>query len=256
MPVDFSQVTEIPGDKASGEQLQRLFSRYHFAKQYCESKDVLELACGSGQGLGYIARSASSITGGDFTQNLVQIAQRYYRGRIPLLCLDAHRLPFEKQSFDVVIFFEAIYYLTRPEEFLDECSRVLRDNGTLLVCTVNRDWSDFNPSPHSFQYFSAPELYEFLRQKFIGVELYGGFAVSSNSIIDRIASLIKRTAVAFNLIPKTMAGKELLKRIFFGRLVPLPDEIREGMCEYIQPMPISFNSPNHHCKILYAKAWN
>jgi hypothetical protein len=76
MPVDFSQVTEIPGDKASGEQLQRLFSRYHFAKQYCESKDVLELACGSGQGLGYIARSASSI--GRQAALLVEISLRIW----------------------------------------------------------------------------------------------------------------------------------------------------------------------------------
>jgi len=253
---DYSQVTEIPGSRASGEQLQRLFSRYHFAKQYCESKDVLEVACGSGQGLGYIGSTARSITGGDFTQNLVQIAQRYYRGRIPLLRLDAHQLPFGDKSFDVVIFFEAIYYLKRPEDFLDECSRVLRGDGSLLVCTVNKDWSDFNPSSHSVEYFSAVELYKFLRQKFDSVELYGDFAVSLNSVADRIISTIKRVAVAFKLIPKTMAGKELLKRIFFGRLVLLPDEIREGMCEYTQPFPISADSPNHHCKVLYARAWN
>lgn len=256
MSLDYSQVTEVPGGMASGEQLQRLFSRYHFAAQYCKSKEVLEVACGSAQGLGYIARTARSITGGDFTRNLVQIAHRYYRGRIPLLCLDAHQLPFEEQSFDVVIFFEAIYYLTRPEEFLDECSRVLRSNGTLLVCTVNKDWSDFNPSPYSVKYFSAPELYKFLRLKFVSVELYGGFAVSFNSVTARITSTIRRAAVAFKLMPKTMVGKELLKRIFFGRLVSLPDEIREGMCEYIQPMPISSNSPNHDYKVLYARACN
>jgi ubiquinone/menaquinone biosynthesis C-methylase UbiE len=254
MPVDYSQVTEVPGGKASGEQLQRLFSRYHFAGHYCKNKDVLEVACGSGQGLGYIARTARSITGGDFTQNLVQIAQRHYRGRIALLCLDAHHLPFEAQSFDVVIFFEAIYYLTRPEEFLDECSRVLRDNGTLLVCTVNKDWSDFNPSPHSVKYFSAPELFQLLRQKFVSVELYGGFAVSFNSVADRITSAIKRLAVAFNLIPRTMAGKELLKGIFFGKLVSLPYELYEDICEYSPLVPIPFDSPNTQHKVLYAVA--
>jgi len=255
MSPDYSQVTEVPGDKASGEQLQRLFSRYHFAKQYCESKDVLEIGCGSGQGLGYISKTARSITGGDFTQNLVQIAQRHYRGRIPLLCLDAHQLPFEEQSFDVVIFFEAIYYLSRPDKFLEECLRVLREKSTILICTVNKDWSDFNPSPHSVRYFSASELYQLLSPRFSNVELYGGFLVAANSLRDKIISLIKRVAVTFNLVPETMKGKELFKRIFFGKLISLPREIEKGISEYDCPQPVSLEFTRTY-KVLYAVGRN
>ena len=40
---------------------------------------------------------------------------------------------------------------------------------------------------------------------------------------------LKIIAVRFNLIPKTMQGKQLLKRIFFGRLKSIPAIITDDM---------------------------
>ena len=79
---------------------------------------------------------------------------------------------------------------------------------TIIICTVNKDWEGFNPSPHSFKYFSVPELF---------------------SLKGKVISQIKQLAVKFHLIPKTMKGKEKLKRLFFGKLHPLPPEISEEM---------------------------
>jgi len=171
-----------------------------------------------------------------------------------LKTLVAHQLPFEEKSFDVVILYAAIYYLAEPERFLDECRRVIRDKCVLLICTVNKDWSEFNPSPYSTRYFSAPELYQLLKNEFPDVELYGAFATSPDSTMGKIVSLIKRMAVSLHLMPGTMKGKEILKRIFFGKLSPLPNEIEEGMYEYTPPVPIPYNSPNDDYKVLYAVA--
>ena len=255
MQTDYTQVTEVPGGKASAEQVQRLYSRYHFAAPYCQDKDVLEVACGGGQGLGYLVQKAKWAVGGDYTQGLLLKAQEHFKSEIPFLRLDAHDLPFKNQSFDVVIFFEAIYYLSRPDKFLEECLRVLREKSTILICTVNKDWSDFNPSPHSVRYFSASELYQLLSPRFSNVELYGGFLVAANSLRDKIISLIKRVAVTFNLMPETMKGKELFKRIFFGKLISLPREIEEGMSEYDCPQPVSFEFTRPY-KVLYAVGRN
>jgi ribulose bisphosphate carboxylase small subunit len=40
MPVDYSTVTEVPGDRATHEQIARLFHRYRLAIEFCEDKDV------------------------------------------------------------------------------------------------------------------------------------------------------------------------------------------------------------------------
>ena len=49
---DYLDVTELSGDEVSEEQVVRLCQRYYWAKEYCVDKVVLEVACGSGQGLG------------------------------------------------------------------------------------------------------------------------------------------------------------------------------------------------------------
>jgi hypothetical protein len=128
---------------------------------------------------------------------------------------------------------------------------VLRDGGVVLICTVNRQWADFNPSSFSMKYFAARELRELIRQEGFDVELYGGFAVSMQSARDRIVSLIKRAAVTLRLIPGTMKGKQLLKRLFFGKLTPLPSEVTEGMAEIYPLVPIDGNSIVACYKVLY-----
>lgn len=258
MEENYATVTELPGNKGSKEQLARLYQRYHFALQFSKEKDVLEVACGGGLGLGYLAKSAKKVVGGDIDKNILMIPLEHYKGRnkIEIKEFDAQQLPFEDKSFDVVILYEAIYYLTKPEHFVSEAQRILRDNGVLLVCTPNKDWADFNPSPYSTKYFSAPELHSLLSKKFSKVELFGAFSVTNKGgIKSRLTSFIKRTAISLNLMPKTMKGKAIFKRIFFGQLIALPPEIEEGLADYSPPIPISSDRPNSEYKVLFSVAF-
>ena len=254
MGIDYTTVTEVPGNKVTREQLERAYTRYRFASNFCDGKDVLEVACGPGFGLGYLAKSARKVVGGDYTEYLLKLAQEHYKRRIELLRLDAHALPFKEDTFDVVILYEAIYYLGNPEEFINQCHRVLRKNGLLIICTVNKDWADFNPSPFSTNYFSASELFELLNQYDFNVELFGDCLVSADSAMDKITSIIKRIAVALHLMPKTMRMKRIFKRIFFGKLITLEGEISDGVVEYSPPVPILSDYSNLEYKVLYAVA--
>lgn len=254
MGIDFSTVTETTGVPVTREQLSRMYSRYRFAAGYCHGKVVLEVAAGSGQGLGVIAETASWVVGSDYTESLLQKARKHYKDRIPLVRLDAHRLPFVSDSFDVVILYEAVYYLADPRQFLQECRRVLRSAGTVILCSANKEWSDFNPSPFSYQYYSARELAQFFRAEGFDVELAAACPVAAHSSRDKVVSLIKRGAVKLHLMPKTMGGKKLLKRLFLGRLTPLPPEIKEGMAEYSPPVSIPANSRCCQFKVLFAVA--
>jgi len=252
--VDFSTVTEVTGYRLSREQIQRMYTRYRFASEFCEGKEVLEVACGSGQGLGYLAKKAKKVIGGDIDENNLKFAREYYKDKenIELKILDAHKLPFDNNNFDLVILYEAIYYLVNPEQFVKEAKRVLRKGGNLLICTANKDWSGFNPSPYSHKYFSAHELFGLLKQNNFGdIVLYGDCPVIAKTFKNIIISWIKRRAVALKIIPKTMEGKELLKRIFYGKLLPLPPEISGGMAEYTPPVSIPYDSPNFGYKVLY-----
>ena len=106
-----------------------IYTRYAFAASFCRDHHVLEVGCGVGQGLGYLARVAAHVVGGDLSLGLIRQAQAHYQGRIPLAQFDAEALPFREQSFDVVILHEAIYYLSSPQRLVAESRRVLRGNG-------------------------------------------------------------------------------------------------------------------------------
>jgi hypothetical protein len=50
-----------------------------------------------------------------------------------------------------------------------------------------------------------------------------------------LAFVMKRLTVKFHLIPGSLKGRAYLKRIFMGKLIPLPHEITEGMADYEPP---------------------
>ena len=57
------------------------------------------------------------MVGGDIDEDILSFTQKHYEGRkdIHLYRFDAHKLPFKDTSFDVIILYEAIYYLAHPE---------------------------------------------------------------------------------------------------------------------------------------------
>lgn len=249
--ISYAPVTELPGSGATDEQLRMLAARYRLAVELAAGRDVLEVACGPGIGLGYLARGARRVVGGDIDDRLLLAARRHYGGRIPLVRLDAQVLPFGGGTFDAVVLFEAVYYLHDPGRFLAECRRVLRPGGVVLISTVNRDWRGFNPSPHSTRYFSADELRALLEGQGFAAELFGGFPAAAATVRAKALTLARDAAVRLRLIPRTMRGKERLKRLVYGRLVPLPAELTDGPPSP-RPVPLDGHGPVPEFKILYA----
>jgi SAM-dependent methyltransferase len=228
-----------------------LVTRYALAAERAAGRDVLEVACGSGIGLGRLARDARRVVGGDVTAGLLRTARAHYGPRLPLARLDAQALPFRGGSFDVVVLYEAIYYLPDATRFVAEAHRVLRPGGELLVCTVNRAWSDFNPSPFSTRYHDAGELRALLAAAGFRVELLGGFPVGAARGTGGVVSLVKRSAVALGLMPRTMRGKQLLKRLFLGKLAPLPAEVRDDHAARAPLVPLPDDDAARF-RVLYA----
>lgn len=251
---DFTTVTELPGTEVTDEQVERLAHRYYWAGEYCRGRDVLEVGCGAGQGLGYLASVSRSLRAGDISPALVERARIHYRNRIEILELDAQALPFPECSLDVVMLFEAIYYLSSAERFVNECRRVLRPGGRVLIVTANKDLYDFNPSPFSHRYYGIRELDELFTDAGFECAFFGVTPVASVSIWQRILRPVKLLAVKLDLIPKSMEGKRFLKRLVFGKLHPMPPEIDPGIVSYFPPEPLPARLPDHRFKVIYMEA--
>ena len=251
MSVDYTTVTETWGLAASPEQLAMQYFRYRMAAGLCDGRDVLEIGCGSGMGLPYLASRARRVIGGDYTMGLLREA----RAQLPstdLVRFDAQHLPFGDRTLDVVLMLEMIYYLQDQPAAFAEARRALRPGGALMVCVPNPERPDFNPSPFSTRYPNARELAGLLQGAGFEPKVYGAFAVEAASSRDRVLTPLRHFAVRYHLIPSSMRAKALVKRALYGRL-PKLGAVNEAMSTAEQPVELSvLRGPVQEFKNLYA----
>jgi ubiquinone/menaquinone biosynthesis C-methylase UbiE len=225
----FETVTELPGNKAHQEQIDAMRTRYEWAASFCANKDVLEIACGAGLGLGLIGNKAKSVIGGDIDPLVLDFAEKQYKNKnIKVISNSAEKFKINNKSVDVIICFEAIYYFKTLNEFLSETQRTLRKNGVLLISSVNCNWHGFNPSKFYQRYYSIEALKEELAKNGFKSEFFVCFEDNPKTFKKKVLKLIRSVAVFLGFIPKTMKGKQWLKRLFYGKLNPLPNEIDQS----------------------------
>jgi SAM-dependent methyltransferase len=254
----FAFVTELPGMRVTREQIDMIACRYAWAAERVEGADVLEVACGSGLGLGTLADAARSVVAGDFDPACLERCRAWYGGRIPLHRLDAQALPLRDGAFDAVILFEAIYYLREPLRFLTEARRVLRAGGRVLMALPNKRWPGFAPSPASHAYYSPPELRALCEACGLHATVYGAFPQSGVKLRQRLLQGIRRVATALHLVPadpaRTEAIRSAIKRLLYRRLEPLPGDVRverPGLCAWVR-IPTDRDDTRH--RVFYVEA--
>jgi len=244
---------DVPGIRLNLKELQTICCRYYTAGQFIMGKRVLEVGCGVGLGLGYLSKKAQSVVGGDISDDALKAARGYYQNRIELVRLNAQKLPFRDACFDKVIAMEMLYYLPRPDEFLDECHRVLADDGTLVLCIGNKDF----PAPLSRSYnMSTPELSALLKRHF-DAEIFGAFSGEANPSITKLrAEIYKIAGKALSLVPGGKGLANLLGNFANNRNQRLPEELEEKdmKAEDFKLTPVATDYPDTRHRFLYAIA--
>lgn len=251
MTAEFLGVTELQGQRISREQLGRMCHRYRWAALQCADLDILEVGCGAGQGLGILQSVAGSLAAGDYSPEVLGAALANFPN-VALSVFGAEDLPFADDSFDRVLLFEAIYYV-EAARFFDEARRVLRPGGALLLVTANKDLYDFTSSPYTKRYLGAAELAEELGAKGFDVSLAAYLDTAEVSLRQRILRPVKALASRLGIVPKTMHGKELLKKLFFGSMTEMPADLAGIPFEYSPPVAIGPNPDRRH-KVIYCRA--
>ncbi|MEI9814898.1 MAG: class I SAM-dependent methyltransferase [Acidobacteriota bacterium] len=251
---EYSVITERPDNRASRLQLRILQTRYDFAARLSAGQVVLEAACGAGVGLGMLAGTAEYVVGGDIDPSNCASARESYAARtnLSVMNMDVERTPFQAGVFGVVVLFEALYYLKDAATFLKEARRLLTPNGVLLISTVNCEWAEFNPSPFSTKYHGAAELRTLLAINGFDADLFGAFPDIKTGTKAALTGRIKQFAVKHRLIPRTMKGKEWLKRVFHGKLEPIPRDLAFTVQEVEPLVPLDSCTDASQYRMLYA----
>lgn len=102
-----------------------------------ERDAVLDVACGTGNAAIPAARTGATVTGLDITPELLQDAAANADAAGVALTLvegDAEDLPFEDESFDVVVSTFGCMFAPRHEIAAAEIARVLKPGGRIGIC--------------------------------------------------------------------------------------------------------------------------
>lgn len=165
-------------------EVQHIIGRYSFASKFVEGKEVLEVACGSGYGGNlFMSKGAKSVVGGDLWESAIAHAKSTYRKEgLSYQVLNATKLPFPDSSFDVVISIETIEHVVGYNDFIRECSRVLKNGGVFVCSTPNKAAAQLEQKrfllkrfviTEDIQNFDVQELDSLLKPHFRETSFYG-----------------------------------------------------------------------------------
>ena len=97
-------------------------------------KEVLEIATGPGLLAKHVAYAAKRMVATDYSEGMIKEAKKgKCADNLIFEVADATNLPYEDNSFDVVLIANALHVMPEPEKALGEIDRVLRTNGLLIA---------------------------------------------------------------------------------------------------------------------------
>lgn len=136
--------------KYPSEDLIRFIARRYYSVLDRQTIKILEIGCGPGANLWYLAREGFSVYGIDFSKTAINQAQERLNHECPgwqgeLVVGDMAKLPFEDSFFDAIIDIEAVYCNSyeKSQDIYREAARVCKQGGVIFSRTFARGcWGD------------------------------------------------------------------------------------------------------------------
>ena len=157
-------------EKKEGDEAVKIMLKKIWNVDYEESKNknILDIGIGTRSPMYFIK---SKIFVAIEPQDISKIIEPWKRSIV--LRGIAEYLPFKENSFDIIISINVLDHVIRPDLFISECSRVLKDGGKFLlhIHVLNEKFRIFRkilnkldkPHPH---HFTRNELIDMLMKKF------------------------------------------------------------------------------------------
>lgn len=115
--------------------------KFEFIAEFLESqKRILEVGCGSGFFLDNFNEESEIFVGVDFSLPMLERV-RERDNDVYLILADADYLPFKKNTFDIVISLTLLQNMPDPGFTIIEMKRVLRDDGIMIMTTLEKKHS-------------------------------------------------------------------------------------------------------------------
>lgn len=101
---------------------------------------VADIGCGTGIYTLELCATGARVVGVDISPEMLAIAaekNKKWQDNVSFVQADAASLPFDSESFDMVISITAMEFFDDPSQCLREMYRILRPGGSMVVATLN-----------------------------------------------------------------------------------------------------------------------
>ena len=137
---DFSKLAATYDDGAAGKASKRFYNLLLREVELCPNAKVLDVGCGTGALLKKLSfKSDISGFGTDIEENMIAQAKKQNTNMFFMLA-PCDKLPFDDNSFDVIITCMAYHHFDNKEGFAAEAARVLSSNGVLYIADPRFPW--------------------------------------------------------------------------------------------------------------------
>jgi ubiquinone/menaquinone biosynthesis C-methylase UbiE len=163
-----------------------------------DNEHILEIGHGNAGHLKSFLKIAKDLryTGIDISETMHNEAKKLnseFKDRSDFVLYEGEKLPFEDEVFDKIFTVNTVYFWKEPVEYLNEIYRVLKDNGTFVLTSGQRDFMETLPfTEYNFKLYNNDEMEELI----------------SKSHFKRMKISEKEEEI------KSKTGNELIKRIY------------------------------------------
>ena len=101
--------------------------------QKSKSGKILDVGCGNGNLFTFLPDGKYELFGVDFSENMIAEAKKNCKDKASFSVADAERLPFDDDTFDILVCNASFHHYIHPNAVLEEMNRVLKIGGRLLI---------------------------------------------------------------------------------------------------------------------------
>jgi len=172
-------------------------------RNFSKGVRVLDIGCGTGDFIAELQNKGCEVWGVDLDKNVIKFIKKYFEiENVYAMSFDEFLKIPNLPRFDIICFFEVIEHVDNLIDFVQNVSKLLKDNGTIILGTPSRERvlvnlmeSDF--PPHHLTRWNQKAISELFKRI--------NFSIVEVQYVDQLKFLIESMNVRFrlNLVLKT-----------------------------------------------------
>ena len=155
-------------------------------------ESLLDLGCGTGALTEIIGKEFSGVrlAGADLSEGMIAEAKKKEIENCDFIVADAENLPYEDACFDALICVLSIHHHPNSDKTLSEMWRVMKPNGTLIICEMDPPAVvRFLYNKLFFKFMNTGDVHMFSREELSNDIKKAGFKTVESRKIDRYMSI-------------------------------------------------------------------